>query len=280
MFSAWVRNPIISFQLRQIKRRHFLSLPIILNEQFKWCQSCLRVSQNKWKPHYISWKVGFTVVSINLPVTPIWLRTDYDLRNYVMDIYGWITAAWCCFSRLSIMQPSYFRCIVYRSVNRQTEYGLGKTSCVKNKLYQWCRRYNVLAALVATMHRNGTATEKYNPIVFQRTRKQVVEQVSSCAKGFKFASSDSTRLCSDHFVVRNGPSPEHPLPSIFPIKTFQTLWVKKSLEYLLLYSLPHQHDVTCQQIQRSEMFLPSNSIGHAIKGTSLLYEAHFFIYIF
>ena len=41
-------------------------------------------------------------------------------------------------------------------------------------------------------------------------------------KDFKFTSNDSTRLCSDHFVGKSGPTPEHPLPSVFPNKTFKT----------------------------------------------------------
>ncbi|KAL3862565.1 hypothetical protein ACJMK2_008524 [Sinanodonta woodiana] len=37
-----------------------------------------------------------------------------------------------------------------------------------------------------------------------------------------FAYTANSQMCSDHFVNRSGPSKEHPVPSVFPNKVFQT----------------------------------------------------------
>ncbi|KAL3864688.1 hypothetical protein ACJMK2_006349 [Sinanodonta woodiana] len=45
-----------------------------------------------------------------------------------------------------------------------------------------------------------------------------------------FAYTANSQMCSDHFVNISGPSKEHPVPSIFPNKVFQTsIWNKVTL---------------------------------------------------
>ena len=55
----------------------------------------------------------------------------------------------------------------------------------------------------------------------QTIRKVWMQRCRLVRADFKFRSYDSTRLCSDHFVGKSGPTSKHTLPSLFPTKTFK-----------------------------------------------------------
>ena len=56
-----------------------------------------------------------------------------------------------------------------------------------------------------------------------RKRRAWISRCRLIRKDFKFTSYDSTRICSDHFVGKMGPTPLDPPPSIFPTKVFKSL---------------------------------------------------------
>ena len=49
-----------------------------------------------------------------------------------------------------------------------------------------------------------------------KVRKIWIQRCKNTRQNFVFANSDQTRLCSFHYVDKNGPTKENPLPVAFP----------------------------------------------------------------
>ncbi|XP_046556080.1 uncharacterized protein LOC124265345 [Haliotis rubra] len=54
-----------------------------------------------------------------------------------------------------------------------------------------------------------------------RLRRVWIQRCKLVRSNFKYTRNDSTRLCSEHFYGGEGPSKLHPLPTVFPKKTFK-----------------------------------------------------------
>ena len=50
----------------------------------------------------------------------------------------------------------------------------------------------------------------------KQARKLWIQRCKNARPNFVFINSDQTRLCSDHFIGKIGPTKDHKLPSIFP----------------------------------------------------------------
>ncbi|XP_033753600.1 uncharacterized protein LOC117336915 [Pecten maximus] len=86
-----------------------------------------------------------------------------------------------------------------------------------------------------------------------KLRKIWIQRCRLVRKDFNFKSYDSTRICSDHFVGKSGPTHKHTVPSLFPTKTFQTSDLDCSIEAcsaIVNTSVPEVHETT--QIRLTE----------------------------